>query len=120
MDVEHTGIGRACWRPRGDELGPADARPVIVPPSLVLDALAHCAGMALPSHPGRRWALAGVDDAAFADADWGETLRLEAVVRNHRDDAATLDVTATGSAGIVCRAKILMAAIRLSGTSPQP
>lgn len=113
MDVEHIGIGRACWRPRGDELGPADARPATVPPSLVLDALAHCAGMALPSHAGRRWALAGIDDAEFAGTGWGETLRLEAAVRNHRDDAATLDVTATGPAGTVCRARILMAAIKL-------
>lgn len=111
MDVEHTGVGRACWRPRGDELGPAVNLPETVPPSLVLDALAHCAGMALPRAAGLCWALAGVDGATFAEARWGTVLRLEAAVVQQRDAVARLDVSAAGPEGVACSARILMIAI---------
>ncbi len=103
----------AVWRPTGDELGPlvgAD-RPPSIPGTLLLEALAQCAGLCLQrTHgtPGSHWMLTGVDDADVDHIGWGIRITLTCMVYKRSTRAAVLIVSAATGQGEVCHATILM------------
>lgn len=93
------------WRPTGRELGAAP--PVQrIPPFLVLEAMARCAGELLNRHDGRDWMIAGVDDADLAPVATGAEVMLTCRVVHRARGSARV----TASASPASRAKLLMIA----------
>lgn len=105
---------QAVWQPIGAELGPADGhnRPRHVPGTLVLEALAQCAGLFLrrTDEPPEtsHWMLTGVDNADVDVVSWDFPLTLTCTIQKRGASAAVLNVNAASHLGEVCHATILM------------
>lgn len=103
----------ARWRPTGRELGPPAGapRPLGVPCTLVIEALAQTAGLFLQrthASPGTHWMLTGVDDADVDHIDWDGEVILACTVHRRSTRAAVLIASAATDQGEVCHATILM------------
>jgi 3-hydroxymyristoyl/3-hydroxydecanoyl-(acyl carrier protein) dehydratase len=103
----------ASWCPAGGELGPAPLaqRPSTVPGTLVLEAMAQCAGVFLQrtdTTPGSHWMLTGIDNVDVDTIAWGAKLTLGCELRKRAARAAVLTVSATAFDGEVCHATIMM------------
>ena len=103
----------AQWRPTGREFGPptGDDRPAQVPGTLVIEALAQCAGLFLQgthASSGTYWMLTGVDDADVDRIGWDSAVTLACTVRRRTTRAAVLTASAATDRGEVCHATILM------------
>lgn len=105
---------QALWQPSGDELGTTagHSRPRRVPGTLVLEALAQCAGLFLrrTAEPPdeSHWMLTGVDNADVDDVSWDFALTLTCTLQKRGTSAAVLSVNAAAHQGEVCHATILM------------
>jgi len=113
LDDHGAGWGTARWTPAGGELGPASHRPDRVPPSLVVEAMAQCAGMVLGREEGDRWLLAGVDACDVEPADWDVAVEVRAEVLRRSGTACRVRVTARSGDRGIGGATVLMARLRL-------
>lgn len=120
VDLVDGDVAFAHWRPSGCELGDAARLPPEVPPWLMLEALAQCAGLTLRARDGRpdgHWLLGAVNDARFGAAPWEAELELRCEIVRGSGRAASVEVSARSPAGKVCAARLLM--VRAApGTAP--
>jgi hypothetical protein len=103
----------ARWRPTGGEFGllTGAPRPSQVPATLVLEALAQCAGLFLQrthASASTYWMLTGVDGADVDHIEWDGEVTLACSVHKRSTRAAVLTVSAATEQGEVCHATILM------------
>ena len=113
--------GGASWRAWGAEIGGrrvGGGRPETVPPVLIVEALAQCAGLLL--HDDARagvWLLAGIDEARFAPLGWGVSVTVECAVTGRTGAVATVDGSAVAGGVTVCDARLLLVWTALPSTA---
>lgn len=108
-------VATCVWRPTGRELGAAPPMHRI-PPFLVLEAMARCAGELLRRDDGREWMIAGVDDADLAPVATGADVTLTCRVVHRARGSARV----TASAPPASQARLLMIARTFTTRSDAP